>query len=110
MVTVLSVQPPMSAVIRNRSMDVSTSISDLNPKRYPRTLLSAIGSEIGPSSSTMTSSDQNNVLHLCAHPMHLRECKPRINVRDNPFAELFLKESILSLGGQRKGQRSTLLL
>jgi hypothetical protein len=42
--------------------------------------------------------------------MYLRQCKPGINVRDNPLAELVLKERVLSLGGQWKGQRSTLLL
>ena len=42
--------------------------------------------------------------------MKLCKGKPRVDVPDNPFAEMILADSVLTLSGNGKGQYGAMLL
>ena len=58
----------------------------------------------------MAPCDWKYTLHLYPQSVLLCERKPRFDMRGNPFAEMILNESVLTLGSRRKGQYGTLLL
>ena len=92
-------------------MDISAQcIRDINLKRQLCTRLNLIESDISPRSCVMTTSDQNYVLHLYPQSVHLREGKPRVDVPDNPFAEMILTDGVLTLSSNGKRQYGAILL